>query len=666
MQPKRFFVLTSLIILFLVSTFQVDAQCSGIYFKPSKIQKIPSSRLVLDDDLNNDGKKDLVSFVVNPSNLSNSSINVQLKVTGGFQNSPTSTQFNAFSQYFDAKIGDVNGDGLKDIVMIFDTTPRSVVTYINNGSAGFTASQPTSLGATYENLNSIIDLNGDGKADLVTISVAYTLSYRLAQADNTFGSQVQLMNNVRNAFAGKFSGDNNNDIIAYILDTSSNTYRISPLINQGSAIFSNSLATQINGFQPYAVGDFNNDGILDLISAVDRNSVNTGIFEYQLYTPSNQGNLTKTTKVVDNLFGAPFIGDFNGDGAKDIAFASGASVTFFTNNGSGTNFTESTKTHVSSSLLGVTDINGDGKDDIFGTLGTSIFGTYNWGNRSVELYENTCDQYGQTRVLDFDDNGNGDTVFWRPTDGRWLSNAQSSNSQTFYWGFSTNDIPVPQDYDGDGRTDYAVYRKSEGTWYVYRSSDSSWMTFQFGIPEDKPVPSDFDNDGKADYAVYRPSNGSWYVFKSQTNSFLSLQFGSAEDKPVPMDFNGDNETDFAVYRPSTGVWYILHSSDYSFRATQFGISTDKPIPADYDLDGKADIAVFRDGVWYIWLSGDNSILYYQFGATGDIPFVHGAYPSNIAVYRPSQFKLYFADRNEPYILSNVSANDNLVTILPRY
>ena len=665
MQSKTPLIVTLLLVLFLVSTFETNAQCSGIYFKPSKIQKIPASRLVLDDDLNNDGKKDLVSFAVNPSNLSSSTINVQLKVTGGFQDNPTSTQFNAFSQYFDAKIGDVNGDGLKDIVMIFDTAPRSVVTYINNGSSGFTASQPTALGSSYELLNSVIDLNGDGKADLLTISVAYTLSYRLAQADNTFGSPVQILTNVRSAFAGKFSSDNNNDIVVYILDTSTNEYKVLPLINQGNAVFSINLANRIVGFEPYAVGDLNNDGILDLTSVIDRNSQNTSIFEYQIYTPSNQGVMTKSTKVVNNFYGAPLVGDFNGDGIKDIAFSQGSTVTFQINNGNGSSFSESTKARAIGPLY-VTDFNGDGKDDVFGFLGTNLFGNNTYNIRSVQIYENTCNQFGQTKVLDFNNDGYSDIAFWRPTDGRWLINSHASNFlQTFYWGISTNDVPVPNDYDGDGRTDLAIYRKSEGAWYVLRSSDNAWMVFQFGFSDDKPIPSDFDNDGKADIAVYRPSNGGWYVMKSQTNSFFGLQFGIAEDKPLPMDFDGDGKSDFAVYRPSTGVWYVLKSSDYNTFAVPFGISTDTPIPADYDLDGKADIAVFRDGVWYILLSGDNSVLYYQWGTTGDIPFVYGSYPSNIAVYRPSQTKLYFTPSLEPLVVPNVNANDNFISILPR-
>lgn len=656
MQSKHSLVIILVTVLFLALTFQTNAQCPGVYFKPSKAQSIPRTQQILFDDFNNDGKKDLVSFSTNGAN---SSINLQLKTADGFQTTPALTTFNAFSENFSGKTGDVNADGLKDFVLVYNTAPRSIVVYLNNGSSGFTASQPTISNNEFDEILSVTDFNSDGKADILLLSNTRILTYRLAQTDNTFAPPVQLMTNVYGAFAGKFTNDNNNDIVATYFDSGIGL-RLRTFVNQGSAIFTSNAANDVTGFQPAQVDDFNNDGILDLVSPVGLNSITPAIYEFQIYFASSQGVLTKITKTVDSFFytnNQPLSGDFNGDGLKDIAFQYYGQFTIFTNRGSGTNFIQSGKTNLTYGTFLAGDNNGDNKDDIFSVQFSLLFN----GNKGIQIFENTCSKFGQTKIVDFDNDGFTDAGLYNGFEGRWTNCSIGGICRASYWVRGLNDIPVPNDYDGDGKTDYAIYRKNEGAWYILRSSDGVWLGYQFGSAEDKPVASDFDYDGRADIAVYRPSTGVWYVIKSQTNEFFAVQFGSAADKPVPADFDGDNKSDFAVYRPSTGVWYILKSSDFSFRAVQFGLADDYPIPADFDLDGKADIAVFRDGVWYIYASSDNSILYYQLGAAGDIPFtVRELSPAYFAVYRPSELSIYVSSRGRQSI-TGIEANDKLIS-----
>jgi hypothetical protein len=193
------------------------------------------------------------------------------------------------------------------------------------------------------------------------------------------------------------------------------------------------------------------------------------------------------------------------------------------------------------------------------------------------------------------------SVFDRAT-GVWTS-LNSSNNQTVSYSFGqSGDIATPGDYNADGKTDYAVFRPSNGTWYIETDS-STPFTFQaipFGLNGDIPVARDYDGDNKTDVAVFRPSDRHWYILGSATG-FQVIQWGLSDDRLTPGDYDGDNKDDVAVYRPSDGTWYIHRSSDGGLTAVQFGVATDAPVQADYDGDGRTDIAVYRpsNGTWYI-------------------------------------------------------------------
>ena len=190
------------------------------------------------------------------------------------------------------------------------------------------------------------------------------------------------------------------------------------------------------------------------------------------------------------------------------------------------------------------------------------------------------------------------------------------------------------DHDGDGKTDVGVYRN--GVWFILKSSNGGVTTVGWGgLAQDLPVPADYDGDGNTDIALYR--DGQWYVIRSSDGGVAGIAFGGLpQDTPVPADYDGDGKTDIAIYRD--GTWYIIRSSDGGVTVIDWGgLAQDKPVPADYDGDRKTDIAVYRDGTWFIRRSSDGGQTSVPWGgALADIPVpadYDGDGKSDPAVYR---------------------------------
>lgn len=357
---------------------------------------------------------------------------------------------------------DINGDGEADIVtqdgVIFGEQGE-LTTSLDGGSVA-TATSAQFLALTGDGL--VADVDDDGDADIVR-----------SEYDNTLGNVIRIYN-----------GGSTADATADVTITPFND------------VFGNSLA----------VGDFNGDGLADLVvgSGVDRSNDPFGSMADQIAIGAWLGSATgfgataDTTGIngVDNqvsnhtYFTVLGMLDFNGDGYDDVivetmVFEPGAQTDYqvIFGNAAGTfddrMALDDTQYSVSSGGRVLTgDINGDGIDDMV-LGGTVLFGSVDYndgdsldvatglnGNNGARLNS------GMTSLLvadlnndGYDDlvasNGYAVGIVWGVEDGyddgaMYLNALEGSEDILLLTGVGIGTSAAAADLDGDGRLDLAI------------------------------------------------------------------------------------------------------------------------------------------------------------------------------------------------------------------
>jgi hypothetical protein len=260
---------------------------------------------------------------------------------------------------------DVNGDGKIDLVSASANTQGNTLTVMTNNGAGvfgFNAtltvgSRPTSVIAS--------DVNNDGKPDLICANSGNlpfqpgnTLSIFTNDGSGGFGSNATLT--VGSAPQSIIAADVNGDSFTDLISANNGTNTLSVLTNDGSGVFGFN-ATLTVGNYPFSVvaTDVNGDGKLDLIA-----TVGTG---FTVLTNNGSGVFgSNATYTVVNGISYITSADVNGDGKVDVTFSAGTALIVFTNNGIGGFGSNATYTVSSGNPRQVTaaDMNGDGKVDL--------------------------------------------------------------------------------------------------------------------------------------------------------------------------------------------------------------------------------------------------------------------------------------------------------------
>lgn len=312
-------------------------------------------------DLNGDGIPDIVT-----SNYSGTTISVF--VGNGDGTYQTHADYTSLTYPFGMAIGDLNGDGFPDLVLAYHYTGNNggkIGVFLGNGDGTL---QPR---VDYDNAGiseyvALGDFNNDGKLDVVALNSSSSpakVNIFLGNGDGTLQA-LTAYNAVAYSYGlavGDFNGDGNLDVA--VANYNSTNGSVSVLLGNGNGTLAAQTAYPTGSYSMNVRAvDLNNDGKLDLVVA------NFGSSSVSVLMGVGDG--TFQPKVDYPAGASPWglaIADVNGDGMVDVVATNPGSrtVTLLQGNGDGTlKAAVATSTLATNYLLALADLNGDGVIDL--------------------------------------------------------------------------------------------------------------------------------------------------------------------------------------------------------------------------------------------------------------------------------------------------------------
>ncbi|HVM87612.1 MAG TPA: FG-GAP-like repeat-containing protein [Puia sp.] len=531
-----------------------------------------------------------------------------------------------------AGAGDVNGDGYGDIIVGEPGTLSGNAYVYLGSSSGLGASPSPSItlsgtGPFGVSVASAGDVDGDGLSDIIignafgTANVyshyssgAFTVIKTLVGTGTYFGSSV--------AGAGDVNADGYSDVI--VGNASGNVF-----VYEGSAsgVSTTAAVTLAEpgagpnyGFSVANAADVNGDGYSDII--VGDNGGHVYIYEGQSASPGLSSTAATTLTGTGNFgISVSGAGDVNGDGFADVIVGDENGKTFVFN-GSASGIASGTSATATTALTGsgkfgfsvasVGDVNGDGYSDVIvGAYDISMAYIYIGGpdgspsTNTLTIHgANAGDRFGLSVSSAGDVNGDGysdvvvgaigynagtldGAIYLYMGSSTGLST--SSTVMTVSGGSESGWSVAAGDINGDGYSDIAVGAKfastDAGSVYIYYGNSSgisnpSYPTvlngggagYFFGF---SVAVADVNADGYSDVIVGAPGvnslAGAVYIyngsstFSSSATLTATLNGTNAYDQlgysvSAAGDVNGDGYTDLVVGAPASYNYPTLANS----------------------------------------------------------------------------------------------------------
>jgi hypothetical protein len=322
-------------------------------------------------------------------------------------------------------------------------------------------------------------------------------------------------------------------------------------------MFTNTSSFSTTASGDIVAGDFNGDGVLDLIIA--------GGSSLLLYAGNGIGGFGLAGSSVGAVSNPRIVtADFNRDGIPDLAVANPGlqSLTVFLSSSSGgLGLSKTTQSNLYSvSALAVGDFNGDGFPDVIAAsyYGSEIYlsdgsgnlhfsGTLNYGGNIAYIATGDFNGDGRTDVVIADNNSSKVVIF--------LGNGNGTFSAGGNYTVGTNPVFVAvADLNGDNIPDLIVANSgSNSISTLLGLGNGSFQTprnFSVGSNPSALTVADFNRDGKKDVVVANNQGPNIAMLLGDgAGGFSSLTLFPTASSPSAVasgDFDGDGKPDVAV------------------------------------------------------------------------------------------------------------------------
>jgi hypothetical protein len=560
--------------------------------------------------LNGDALPDLIAFDDGPQALS------VLVATGPAVYAPAAAVPTPFGGY-NIAVADVNLDAVPDVLL---TAPGSVPnldfgTFRGDGAGSFL---PPILAGTASGTSDIAvgDVQGDGLPDVVALSPLILRRYT-GTGTGSFGPAVSITLSsavVKHVRLADINLDGNLDVLFTGGTTGGFLAR---MLGDGSGGFGPSVNVSA-GANPWAfvTSDFNLDGAAD--AAIANYTSQSATVLYATGGGSFAPPLTVPTHPLPNDVHAA---DLDGDGFPDLQTSSSpaAEVRVLANSG-GVAFVQGPSYPAYSAAYGidVADFDVNGTPDVVAALSNvravalflrnaagvvKVPSHYGVGTSPESIASGDLDRDGFADLVTADSAGNTCTVLLWHGNGavvQTISLAAPGSPQSTALG----------DYNGDGVLDAVVTHRSTNELRLRIGDGSGGLADVAGYPVGTKPQSclalDFNADGALDAAAANSGSGSVSILLgSGAGAFVNnaaYPVGVNTRCVAGGDFNGDGLVDIAAANLTSSSVGFLLGSVAGIPFTTFpplAVAGDLywVVAADFNLDGLADLATNRFEKW---------------------------------------------------------------------
>jgi hypothetical protein len=339
----------------------ISSPAMAINFQPTTYNTLGNNPIsVAAGDFNGDGKLDLVV-----ANNASANLSVFLNTGNGQFGTPTLINVGVSGSFpIFMVVGDVNSDGQLDVVTA--NLDNTVSVLLGHGDGTLTLLSRQTYASSSGPMTSV-DFNGDGKLDLAIVrndQKSSTLTILLGKGDGTFvlGPTGLGPYSVMNITAADVNGDGKPDFVLACTATEGfDPSLVAVILNTGKGL---SAATSyktpaFSGPNATVVGDFNEDGIVDIAAA-------DSLFGVSLFKGKGNGTFSMPRTIqLDNVPLQIATTDLNKDGHLDLILSCGLSnACILPGRGNGT-FGKAILVPVGDipNAITVAEFNGDGRPD---------------------------------------------------------------------------------------------------------------------------------------------------------------------------------------------------------------------------------------------------------------------------------------------------------------